>query len=248
MQTGRMEDPKFPENPVILIPAYNPGQNMTDFIRELSGYFGRIVVVDDGSTEGKALFDEIGGINGCKVLRHEINRGKGAALKTGFAFIGEKDTITADADGQHSIHDIVKVAKALASCRNGLVLGVREFKGDVPFRSKFGNFWTRIFFFLLTGLDVKDTQTGLRGIPSGLIERIRAIEGDRYEYEMAMLADAKTHAEKPTLVTIDTIYRDNNASSHFRPLADTVRIYRTLIARLCRQRKRRSLNCNTQVP
>jgi putative flippase GtrA len=121
------------------------------------------------------------------------------------------------------------VADALLRHPHGLVLGVRDFSGDVPFRSRFGNFWTRWFFFLMTGLNVRDTQTGLRGIPSSLVRRVAAIPGERYEYEMAVLADARHHESKPLQVPIATVYIDSNRASHFQPLADTVRIYRSLL-------------------
>lgn len=163
-----------------------------------------------------------------RVLTHPLNRGKGAAIKTGLDYLKDVNVITADADGQHTPADIVRVAEALESHRDGLVLGVRAFDGKVPLRSRFGNWWTRLWFFVLTGLWVKDTQTGLRGIPSALIPRIRALEGERYEYEMVMLADAKRHASRPLQIPIETIYLNDNSESHFSPLKDTVRIYRAL--------------------
>ena len=105
----------------------------------------------------------------------------------------------------------------------GLVLGVRTFTGDVPFRSRLGNFWTRGLFRLITGLSVSDTQTGLRGIPAALLLRLLAIPGDRYEYEIRMLADARRHPAPPREVSVRTIYLDGNAASHYRPLRDTFR-------------------------
>ena len=215
-------------SPAILIPAYNPDEKLLALLKELDGKFGGIVIVDDGSTKGREIFPEAAKYAE-KVLVHEKNRGKGAALKTGFAYIGDRDVITVDADGQHKPADIAKIAKALETQRDGLVLGVRSFTGKVPFRSRFGNFWTRLFFFLMTGLSIRDTQTGLRGIPSGLLKRIAAIPGDRYEYEMAMLADAKSHDSRPVQIPIETVYIDENATSHFNPLLDTVRIYRSLL-------------------
>lgn len=238
MNTCEAQDDFQASGPVILIPAYNPDATLPGFVRELSAAFREIVVVDDGSTEGCGYFLELEKIPRCKVLHHAVNRGKGAALKTGLGFIGEKDVITADADGQHTVQDIKKLAVRLRSHPDGLVLGVRSFKGNVPLRSRFGNFWTRIFFFLLTGIRIKDTQTGLRAIPAALVRRAMSIEGDRYEYEMAVLTDARNHPAKPSQVSIETIYRDNNAGSHFNPMKDTVRIYRALVRELFRRRPR----------
>lgn len=212
----------------ILIPAYNPDEKLLKLLAELQGQCERIVLVNDGSTVGKDIFEKARPMVDA-ILVHEVNRGKGAALKTGFNHIKDDDVITADADGQHTPQDIAKVAEALKSQREGLVLGVREFSGKVPFRSLFGNMWTRWVFFFMTGLMIRDTQTGLRGIPKELLSRVAEIPGDRYEYEMAMLADCKHHLARPVQVGIQTIYIEGNATSHFNPLLDTIRIYRSLI-------------------
>lgn len=214
--------------PVILIPAYNPDEKLLALLPKLRERFDRIVLVNDGSTRGLDVFPQAEKFVE-KVLVHPVNRGKGAALRTGFAYIREADVVTADADGQHTPEDIAKVAEGLRTQRQGLVLGVRAFTGKVPFRSRFGNTWTRWIFFLLTRLMIRDTQTGLRGIPAGLVKRMLAIKGDRYEYEMAMLADAKNHEQKPLQIPIETVYIEENATSHFNPLRDTIRIYRSLL-------------------
>jgi len=216
-----------PRSLVILIPAYNPDEKLLALLPRLRERFSRIVLVDDGSTKGKEIFPQAEKYVE-KILVHERNRGKGAALKTGLAYIGDCDVITADSDGQHTPEDIARVAEGLATHRGGLVLGVRAFSGKVPFRSRFGNTWTRWLFFFMTGLMIRDTQTGLRGIPAGLVRRVAAIPGDRYEYEMAMLADARRHEERPLQIPIEPIYIDENATSHFNPLLDTIRIYRSL--------------------
>lgn len=213
----------------ILIPAYNPDEKLLALLPHLKAAgFSRIVIVDDGSTEGRDIFPKAEPFVE-KILVHEKNRGKGAAIKTGLAYIGDSsDVITADADGQHTPEDISKVAWGLNRHREGLVLGVRLFDGKVPFRSRFGNWWTRWFFYMLSGLYIRDTQTGLRGIPAALVPRVAALPGERYEYEMAMLADAKHHEKKPLQIPIRTVYIDDNATSHFNPLLDTIRIYRSL--------------------
>ena len=214
-----MEQPARPVT--ILIPAYNPDEKLLALLPKLRERFDRIVLVDDGSTEGRDIFPKAAPYVE-KILVHEKNRGKGAALKTGFSYIAESgsDVITADADGQHTPEDIAKVAEGLKTQRGGLVLGVRAFTGKVPFRSRFGNTWTRWLFFFMTRLMINDTQTGLRGIPFELLAHIAAIPGDRYEYEMAMLADAR--------IPIATIYIEENATSHFNPILDTIRVYRSL--------------------
>ena len=224
-----MGDDSVDSRTAILIPAYNPDGKLLALLPRLKERFRHIVLVDDGSTAGKDVFEKAVPFVDA-ILVHDRNRGKGAALKTGFAHLGgSTDVITVDADGQHTPEDIAKVAEALKSHRDGLVLGVRSFSGRVPLRSRFGNWWTRWFFFLMTGLMVRDTQTGLRGIPAALVPRVAKIPGERYEYEMAMLADAKHHEERPLQIPIETIYIEANATSHFNPLLDTIRIYRRLL-------------------
>ncbi len=213
---------------VVLIPAYNPDEKLLTLLPKLRERFKRIVLVDDGSVKGREIFPAAEKYVE-KILVHETNKGKGRALKTGFRYIGDSaDVVTADADGQHTPDDIMRVAEALKTHRGGLVLGVRAFTGKVPLRSRFGNFWTRWLFFFMTRIMVSDTQTGLRGIPSTLVNHVASIPGDRYEYEMAMLADARHHDERPLQIPIETVYIEENATSHFNPILDTIRIYRSL--------------------
>lgn len=217
----------------VVIPAFNPDSKMLSLLAELVGRFSHVIVVDDGSETGKELFPEAERM-GCVVLRHPQNRGKGAALKTAFAWILAnlpecKSVVTADADGQHRIEDIERVASVSAENPSTLTLGVRAFSGKVPLRSRFGNWWTRLFFFMATGLWLRDTQTGLRGIPASLLPRMIELQGARYEYEMRMLVDSKGYAPPPVQVPIDTVYIEDNASSHFRPILDTIKIYGALL-------------------
>ena len=213
----------------LVIPVCDPDETrFPPLVGRLREDFAHIVVVDDGSARGHAAFDVVrGGVDA--VLVHETNRGKGAALRTAFAWVRENlpnlaGVVTVDGDGQHAPDDVRRVAEELArEPHGGLVLGVRSFAGNVPFRSRLGNFWTRGLFRFLTGLAVSDTQTGLRGIPAALLPRLLAIPGDRYEYEIRMLADARRHPAPPREVPVRTIYLDGNASSHYRPLRDTFR-------------------------
>lgn len=217
------------EDIALVIPVCDPdAERFPPLVRRLREDFMHVVVVNDGSAQGREAFDVVRG-DVDAVLVHEANRGKGAALRTAFAWVREHlpcvaGVVTVDGDGQHDPEDVRRVAEELARDPNGgLVLGVRTFTGDVPFRSKLGNFWTRGLFRLLTGLAVSDTQTGLRGIPSALLPRLLAIPGDRYEYEIRMLADARRHPAPPREVPVRTIYLDGNAASHYRPLRDTFR-------------------------
>ncbi len=212
----------------ILIPAYEPDEALIGLVRRLKESFDRVVVVDDGSRDSAKVFDAIAG-DVEKILRHERNRGKGAAIKTGLGYIGNSaNVVIADCDGQHTVADICRIASMFGRQREGIVLGVRKFTGKVPLRSRFGNWWTRLYFFVATGMKLNDTQTGLRGIPSSLVEWAASLPGERYEYEMAMLVASRRNREKPLEIEIETVYLDDNKSSHFSPLADTWRIYKMM--------------------
>ena len=209
----------------IVIPAYQPDAKLVGLVEALRTEFPHVVVVDDGSAGCEETFEAI---RGCveALLVHPANCGKGAALKTGFAWIREHlpgtGVVTADADGQHTPEDILRIAEATATRKGGIVLGVRTFEGPIPFRSRWGNGWTRILFRLLTGLAIRDTQSGLRGIPADMLDRMLALRGDRYEYETRMLVDARRHAQPPLQIPIRTVYLEGNRSSHYRPLRDTL--------------------------
>ena len=220
----------------ILIPAYEPDATLVRLVEALRPLGAHLVVVDDGSktAAARAAFAALAGRVDA-LLVHGVNRGKGAALRTGFAWIRDhlpeaEVVVTADADGQHTPADIRRVAEAALAHPQGLVLGVRQFSGHVPLRSRFGNAWARFFFWLLTGLSLRDTQTGLRAVPRALLARVLALPGERYDYETRMLVDARRHAAKPLQVAIETVYLDGNRSSHFRPLRDTLLTQRALWA------------------
>lgn len=216
---------------VILIPAYQPDEKLNSLISELADVSGAgIVVVDDGSDRSCAGIFKDAEKAGCTVLCHGKNLGKGAAIKTGVRYVLENlpdctGIVTVDADGQHRPEDVMMVAGMIATGR--LALGTRRFRGgDVPARSKFGNVFTSLFFRLLTGRGCPDTQTGLRGIPADLFGAALATEGDRYEYEMNFLTDLADRKVGFDFVPIRTVYDDGNASSHFRPVRDSLRIYK----------------------
>ncbi len=222
----------------VLIPAYQPDHHLSKLAKELTAAGFQMVVVNDGSTTGLEVFRELEQMENVTVLPHPVNRGMGGALKTGFAYMAENGfdgVIAADADGQHSASDIKRMAEALAAVTPGtLVLGAREI-AKMPPRSKAGNSLTKVMFRLLYGIDLQDTQTGLRGIPltkdsiSGLLN----LPGERYEFQMEVLIySAKLFPEGIVELPIQTIYIDKNQSSHFRPIKDGVKIYSVLFRNL----------------
>ncbi|HEY3698493.1 MAG TPA: glycosyltransferase [Spongiibacteraceae bacterium] len=215
---------------VVVIPAYNPTTALITLINEIRAttHFG-IVVVDDGSdATAQNIFTVLDQLL-ITVLRHSHNLGKGVALKTAFAHclkIGASAVVTADADGQHHVADITNVVR-VASAQNftKFILGVRAFDTNTPLRSKVGNTITRWLFRLRTGAPISDTQTGLRCFSAALTAEFLQLPGDHYEFESYMLLFVTRRAIPFMEVPISTIYIDDNASSHFRPIIDSMRIY-----------------------
>lgn len=222
---------------VALIPAYNPIETLPDLVAALAakGVFTKVVVVNDGSKkETRAIFAQLKQIPEVIVLNHAVNRGKGAALKTGLNYIaceipGVEGVVTIDADGQHALEDALSVAATLQANPNNLIVGVRNFKGKVPFRSLLGNTFTRYTLRAIVGIKLSDTQSGLRGIPIGLVPILLRIETNAYEFELDMLIAANHHGFQIKEVEIQTIYIDGNNRSSFRPLLDSLRIYFVLL-------------------
>ncbi len=220
----------------VVIPSYNPDEKLAQTVLGLKNAgFRDIIVIDDGSSaETKKNFPEPG--DGVTVLRHEVNRGKGAGLKTAFRYILENrpdaaGCVTADGDGQHRTEDIAACAKAMLSEKDRVILGARDFSlPHVPERSKKGNRITSRVFRLLFGMKITDTQTGLRAIPRKYLAPFIRVSGDRYEYETNMLLSMKRDSIPFSEVKIDTVYIDDNQTSHFRPVRDSIRIYGLILS------------------
>ena len=220
----------------VLIPARAPEMRLLALVQELvAAGFGAVIVLDDGSSSSCAeIFDAAARIAGVHCLRHAVNLGKGRALKTGINyFLNElpefSALVTADADGQHTPADIVCVAQTLPAAHGRAVLGSRRFAQDVPLRSKFGNLLTRQVFRLATGAKLGDTQTGLRAFPRTLLAELLPLDGERYEYEMTVLAYLCRSGRRPLEVPIETVYFEGNKSSNFAPVRDSMRIYFVLM-------------------
>lgn len=225
---------------ITVIPAYQPADTLVDLVTRLRvADAGTVLVVDDGSGPAYRELFARAGAAGATVIGYPGNRGKGHALKAGFAEAMRRqpgeDVVCADADGQHTVADILAVAARLASrdvIAAGtpvIVLGERSLQGGVPLRSRIGNSATRLLFRLVTGLKVHDTQTGLRGYPAALLPELVRVPGTRYEYELNVLLAAHAAGWRLMSVPISTVYLEGNASSHFRPLADSARIYAPLL-------------------
>lgn len=214
---------------VIVVPAYNPDSALIALVESLCHKENviAIVVVDDGSQDSEP-FDKIKANSKVKILAHDVNMGKGRALKTAFNYITNIENnfsiVTADADGQHLVEDIISTGMLIEPV-NCCVLGSRDFSGDIPLRSKLGNKITRLVFFLSSGKSLVDTQTGLRGFSKDLIPSLLAVTGEKYEYETNILINLVKSKTNLVENKIETIYYEDNKSSNFRPLLDSFLIY-----------------------
>lgn len=219
---------------IVVIPAYQPDEKLYKLVTELHQAADYpILIVNDGSSPDRdELFLRLTPY--ATVLNHEVNRGKGAALKTALTYIYEtypanEGVVTVDADGQHLPADIVRVSEAWEAAPEKLVLGSRRFTGDVPWKSRVGNAITRCVFRLSTGVKVFDTQTGLRAFGVFRIPMMLTMKGDHYEYEINVLLYATRHRIPIEEVWIETVYIEDNASSHFHPVRDAWRIYKMIL-------------------
>lgn len=218
----------------ILIPSLNPDEKL---IRTIDGLkeagFKNFIIVDDGSDEvHQKFFPATDRENNFIVLRHSYNKGKGAAIKTAFKFIMKYSTtldgvITVDGDGQHDPEDVKKCAEALLREGDKVILGCRDFSlSQVPARSRFGNNTTSLVFKILCGIEISDTQTGLRGFPIKHLPFLLNVRGDRFEYETNMLLRFKQAGIELFEVTIKTIYEEEGKhKSHFKTVRDSIRVY-----------------------
>ncbi len=223
---------------IVIIPAYKPSDEMVNFVNEIVKYYDSIVIIDDGSGEEYShIFKKLSSYDECTILKHNVNMGKGHALKTAFDYcIGNKiyhhidGVVTVDADGQHKLEDIISVCKAMDENNGKIVLGCRRFDdSDIPLRSRFGNKVSCIVYRILLGIKLSDTQTGLRGLPSSFLGIACSIDGERYEYETNMLIEANQMGFEFVEVPITTVYENGNQSSHFNPILDSVKIYAMII-------------------
>lgn len=224
-------------NCAVLLPSLNPTDKLNAVINGLIDVgFSDIILIDDGSSaEHQLPFELAAQLPQVTLLRHDTNRGKGAALKTAFRHLIENrpdldSAVTADGDGQHLPRDILRCALALREDRNALILGCRDFDlPEVPFKSRRGNKITSFVFRTGCGIHLSDTQTGLRAVSSAIFPALTEISGDRYEYETNMLLELHRMGVPFSEVKIDTVYEDNNSGSHFRPVRDSILIYKLII-------------------
>ena len=221
----------------VVLPSLDPDEKL---IRVVDGLlekgFTDIILVNDGSkAENLHYFTDLAAQHPeITLLHHEVNKGKGAALKNAFRYFLENrpegcGVVTVDGDDQHHPEDTVRCCERMMQTGH-IILGCRDFnQADVPARSSFGNKTTSLIFKIFVGMTISDTQTGLRAIPREQLKTIAQIAGDRFEYETNMLLAMKQNGMAYEEVKIRTVYIEENKSSHFRVIHDSWRIYKLIL-------------------
>ena len=226
----------------VVLPSLDPDEKLIRVVDGLLEYgFSDIILVNDGSKpENLHYFLDLAAQHPqITLLHHEVNKGKGAALKNAFRYFLENrpegfGVVTVDGDDQHHPADTRACCEHMLETGN-CVLGCRDFsQPDVPPRSRFGNRTTSLVFKLFVGMTISDTQTGLRALPRSAVEQLVEVYGDRFEYETNMLLAFKTKAMDFDEVKIRTVYIEENKSSHFRVIHDSWRIYKLILAHFFR--------------
>ena len=221
----------------VVLPSLDPDDKLVAVIDGLLEYgFTDIILVNDGSKPENLHYFEDAAAQHPEIhlLHHPVNRGKGAALKTAFAWFLENrpdalGVVTVDGDNQHHPEDTRKCALHMME-HGKLVLGVRDFSlPHVPPRSRMGNRITSGVFKIFVGMTISDTQTGLRAIPTEDVKTLITIYGDRFEYETNMLLAMKDYGIPFDEVKIRTVYIEENKSSHFHAIKDSWRIYKLIL-------------------
>ncbi len=224
-----------------VVPSLNPTRQLVKTVEGLLavGFTGVVLVNDGSAPEALSYFEEAARSPKVTLLTHPANQGKGAAMKTAFTWLLENrprgaGVVTVDGDGQHHPEDALACARAMLA-EEKVILGCRDFsRPEVPSRSRMGNRITGAVFKLFCGMDISDTQTGLRAIPARYLEELSSVAGERYEYETNMLLALKDRHIPYGGVPIRTIYLEDNRSSHFHIIRDSWRIYKLILAHFFR--------------
>lgn len=210
----------------VVIPAYNPGEALTSVLEGVKRYIrpDHIVVVDDGSRDDTAERSESAGV---RLIRHDVNMGKGEALKSGFRYLlslMEVEAIfTIDADGQHDPEEIPAFVEAFRAGRGDLLVGNRMSEREgMPLIRVLTNIVTSAVVSALARCRIEDSQSGYRLIRTDIIRKINLVTS-RYETESEILIKSSRAGAAISTVPIRTIY--GSEESTINPFRDTVRFF-----------------------
>lgn len=220
-----------------VIPCYNVGELCQPVIEETARYVDKVLVVDDGSTDG--LTAQAIAETNAHVVRHPENRGKGAALLTAFTTLAEDPTfedvdlvITLDGDGQHRPLEIFKLKQFFNGELKSIVIGSRNvLRPDIKFRRRLGNWLSTYFISIACRQPIPDTQSGFRLFTrDAMLDILPYLREGRYETETEFLIVASRLGYQMVTCPVSTIYNPAaEATSNFAPLRDTARVARVML-------------------
>lgn len=209
---------------IAIIPALNAERTIGNVVVATKEQMPNVIVIDDGSSDRTG---DVAREAGALVLRHEVNRGKGAALKTGFEYalqVGHEAVITLDADGQHLPGEISKFIAEWEASRADLIIGGRAhlFQQMLP-RRRNANRFSAWSISKAAGVPVADSQSGFRLYSAHLL-RTLTLRADGFDMESEVIVRAGRGGLKVVTIPIELGFVDGIATSHYKPLSDTVRI------------------------
>ena len=211
----------------LVIPTYQNASTIVDVVERAMPFCADIFVVDDGCTDDTVARLAASHLP-VTLVCHDRNRGKGAALRSGFAAARKRGfhvVITLDADGQHYPEDLPCIATAMQAHRDAIITGNRHLQADnMPARNTFANRFSNFWFTMQTARRLDDTQCGFRAYPLKRLPHLPAIV-HRYEAELYLLVVAAWHNVKIYQTPIRVYYPPAaERVSHFRPFQDFARI------------------------
>jgi glycosyltransferase involved in cell wall biosynthesis len=226
MAPGQSFDHFIKSNTAVLVPTYNNMQTLGAVLDAVLTYTDRIIVVNDGSTDGTS--DILARYPQIDVVSYHPNRGKGYALRQGFARAharGLASIITIDSDGQHFAEDLPKFLQQNDRHPGAIIMGVRNMtQADIPGKSSFGHKFSNFWFWVETGLRLGDTQSGYRLYPLAPLDHVRFLTR-KFEFEIEVLVRLAWRGVPFTEVPVRIYYAPRESRiSHFRPFRDFTRI------------------------
>ncbi len=214
---------------VALIPAYNEVAHIGEVVQGALQHTDAVIVIDDGSTDGTAA---AAALAGARVIAHPVNRGKGVALRSGFAWAvrhGVALAFTLDADGQHDPQEMPLFLETYRRTGADLIIGQRQY-AEMPGVRRWANRIGRRLLAWALGQDIPDNQSGYRLYSRRLLTLLQAVEeghsAARFSYEVEVIARAAGAGYPIAWVSVRTIYADEQ--SHFHPIRDSLDFLRTV--------------------